>query len=40
VLFDEFEVVAGDLIIVIFELSEGFFMVLHELIDVEILPLL
>ena len=32
--FNQFEVVPSDLVVVILELSEGFFMVLHELIDV------
>lgn len=37
--FDKFDVISGDLVVVVFELGEGLFMVLHELVDVKIFPL-
>ena len=32
--FDEFEVVAGDFVVVVFELVESLFVVFHELVNV------
>jgi hypothetical protein len=37
--FNKFEIITRDLIIVIFQLREGFFMIFHELIDMKILSL-
>lgn len=35
--FDQLDVISRDLIVIIFQFGEGFFMVFHQLINVQIL---
>lgn len=39
-LLDQLEVVPGDLVVVVLQLSKGLFVVLHELVDMQVLALL
>jgi hypothetical protein len=38
VLLDELDVIPGDLIVVVFKLGKGIFVVLHQLVDMQVLP--
>ena len=38
--FDEFEVVTSDFIVVVLEFIEGLFVVFHQLVDVKVFSLL